>query len=75
MRRITVPAVGGAQRLMQVLRDLDDEGIRIDDIGLRRPTLDDVFLAITGHAAEADDASTEDDDRRPRAASEEEKAA
>jgi len=76
MRRLTVPAVGGAQRLMQVLRDLDDEGIRIDDIGLRRPTLDDVFLAITGHAAQANDASTADDTpARTRAGSEEERAA
>ena len=51
-RRITVAATGGADRLMAVLRDLDEAGIRIDDIGLRRPTLDDVFLSITGHAAE-----------------------
>jgi ABC-2 type transport system ATP-binding protein len=51
-RRITVPARGGAQTLTQVLRDLDEAGIAIDDIGLRRPTLDDVFLALTGHAAE-----------------------
>ena len=38
--------------LVQVVRDLDEAGIAIDDIGLRRPTLDDVFLALTGHAAE-----------------------
>jgi ABC-2 type transport system ATP-binding protein len=50
-RRITVPAHGGAQRLVQVVRDLDAAAIAIDDIGLRRPTLDDVFLALTGHAA------------------------
>ena len=49
-RRITVPAHGGAQRLIQVVRDLDEAGILIDDIGLRRPTLDDVFLSLTGHA-------------------------
>jgi ABC-2 type transport system ATP-binding protein len=35
-----------------VVRDLDDAGIAIDDIALRRPTLDDVFLSLTGHAAE-----------------------
>jgi ABC-2 type transport system ATP-binding protein len=51
-RRITVPAGGGAQLLAQVLRDLDEAGIAIDDIGLRRPTLDDVFLTLTGHSAE-----------------------
>jgi ABC-2 type transport system ATP-binding protein len=61
VRKITVPARGGARRLVQVVRDLDEAGIAIDDIALRRPTLDDVFLTLTGHAAEiapvvADDA-------------------
>jgi ABC-2 type transport system ATP-binding protein len=61
-RKLTVPASGGgAGVLVQVVRDLDEAGIVIDDIGLRRPTLDDVFLALTGHAAEvraaADEAS------------------
>jgi ABC-2 type transport system ATP-binding protein len=51
-RRLTVPAHGGAQRLVQVIRDLDEAAIAIDDVGLRRPTLDDVFLTLTGHAAE-----------------------
>ncbi len=52
-RRLTVPAsAGGAAVLVQVVRDLDEAGIVIDDIGLRRPTLDDVFLSLTGHAAE-----------------------
>jgi ABC-2 type transport system ATP-binding protein len=51
-RKLTVPAHGGAQALAQVVRDLDEAGIVIDDIGLRRPTLDDVFLSLTGHAAE-----------------------
>jgi ABC-2 type transport system ATP-binding protein len=52
-RKLTVPASGGgASVLVQVVRDLDEAGITIDDIGLRRPTLDDVFLALTGHAAE-----------------------
>ncbi|MBM4420496.1 MAG: ATP-binding cassette domain-containing protein [Chloroflexi bacterium] len=50
-RRITSPVNGGAQRLIQVVRDFDEAGIKIDDIALRRPTLDDVFLALTGHAA------------------------
>jgi ABC-2 type transport system ATP-binding protein len=51
-RRLTIPAVGGAQRLVRIVRDLDEAAIEIDDIGLRRPTLDDVFLSLTGHAAE-----------------------
>ena len=51
-RKMTVPAHGGAQTLVQIVRDFDEAGIHIDDIGLRRPTLDDVFIALTGHAAE-----------------------
>jgi ABC-2 type transport system ATP-binding protein len=35
-----------------VIRELDTRGIEIDDIGLRRPTLDDVFISLTGHTAE-----------------------
>jgi ABC-2 type transport system ATP-binding protein len=52
VRKIIVPARGGARRLAQVVRDLDEANIAIDDIALRRPTLDDVFLTLTGHAAE-----------------------
>ena len=52
LRRITVAAHGGAKTLVQVVRDFDEAGIEIDDIALRRPTLDDVFLQLTGHAAE-----------------------
>ena len=50
-RRVIVPSDGGAKRLSTVIREFDDAGIAIDDIGLRRPTLDDVFLSLTGHAA------------------------
>ena len=57
-RKLTVPALGGAQTLVNVVRDLDEAGIAIDDIGLRRPTLDDVFMSLTGHASVADDAET-----------------
>ena len=50
-RKLTVPAKGGAQALVNVVRELDEANIAIDDIGLRRPTLDDVFLSLTGHTA------------------------
>ena len=49
------PVTGGAKLLAEVIRELDTRGIEIDDIGLRRPTLDDVFLSLTGHVAEAKD--------------------
>jgi ABC-2 type transport system ATP-binding protein len=62
MRRITVPARGGARSLVQVVRDLDEANVAIDDIALRRPTLDDVFMTLTGHAAELAAAGAENDD-------------
>ncbi|MFI9780905.1 ATP-binding cassette domain-containing protein [Streptomyces sp. NPDC051956] len=51
-RKLTVPVSGGAKLLAEVIRELDTRGIEIDDIGLRRPTLDDVFISLTGHVAE-----------------------
>jgi ABC-2 type transport system ATP-binding protein len=51
-RDLLVPATGGAKFLVEAIRELDAAGIAIDDIALRRPTLDDVFLSLTGRAAE-----------------------
>ncbi|SEQ68244.1 ATP-binding cassette domain-containing protein [Streptomyces radiopugnans] len=51
-RRLTVPVVGGAKLLAEAIRELDTRSVEIDDVGLRRPTLDDVFISLTGHAAE-----------------------
>ena len=53
-RRLTAPVKGGAGVLMEALRRLDAEGIEVHDVALRRPTLDDVFLTLTGHAAEVE---------------------
>jgi ABC-2 type transport system ATP-binding protein len=53
-RRLTAPARGGASQLVDVIRSLDEAGIPIDDVALRRPTLDDVFLSLTGHVAQDD---------------------
>ena len=47
-RRVAVGVEDGTKRLAEVIRALDDAGIEIDDVGLRRPTLDEVFLALTG---------------------------
>jgi ABC-2 type transport system ATP-binding protein len=52
-RALTAPISGGATVLTQALRDLDARGVVVQDVGLRRPTLDDVFLSLTGHVAEA----------------------
>jgi len=45
---------GGQQALLQVLRSFEEQRIDVVDVGLHRPTLDDVFLALTGHAAETE---------------------
>ena len=47
-RRLTVPVTGGATAMVEVVRALDEAGVRLLDVGLRRPTLDDVFLTLTG---------------------------
>jgi len=47
-----MPVSGGVRVLRDALRRLEDGGIDVDDAGLRRPTLDDVFLTLTGHGAE-----------------------
>jgi ABC-2 type transport system ATP-binding protein len=39
---------------VDAIRSLDGDGIKVSDIGLRRPTLDDVFLSLTGRAADDD---------------------
>jgi daunorubicin resistance ABC transporter ATP-binding subunit len=49
--RVSVGADGGADQLTVVVRLLDERGIAIDDIGLRRPSLDEVFLTLTGRPA------------------------
>jgi ABC-2 type transport system ATP-binding protein len=46
-RRIAVP-VDGADRLTDAVRQLAERRLAIDDIGVRRPTLDEVFLTLTG---------------------------
>jgi ABC-2 type transport system ATP-binding protein len=50
-QRVAVPAKTGTTLLVEASRRLADEQIFLDDLGIRRPTLDDVFLALTGTAA------------------------
>ncbi len=50
-RRLTAPG-GNVSSLSQVASTLDEAGIEVDDLGMQRPSLDDVFLALTGHKAE-----------------------
>jgi ABC-2 type transport system ATP-binding protein len=54
-RRASASTTDGADQLSAMVQRLQDAGIGIDEIGLRRPTLDEVFLALTGdHPAPAD---------------------
>jgi ABC-2 type transport system ATP-binding protein len=51
VRRVSAPVGSGADALVAAVRELDRAGIATDDIGLRRPTLDEVFLRLTGRTA------------------------
>jgi ABC-2 type transport system ATP-binding protein len=52
-RRLDAPiTASGAGITTRIVRALDDVGIEVDRIGVRRPSLDDVFLNLTGHQAE-----------------------
>lgn len=61
-RRLTAAVSGGADALRRVLGRVSEDDIEIADIGLRRPTLDDVFLTLTGHVAEEVAGDTDDQD-------------
>jgi ABC-2 type transport system ATP-binding protein len=52
---VTLAARGRTGVIVEAVRRLDDAGVEVADLALRRPTLDDVFLALTGHAAEVAD--------------------
>jgi ABC-2 type transport system ATP-binding protein len=52
LRQISAPVSTGTKALLDVLKSLDEAGIHALDVGLKRPSLDDVFLSLTGHAAE-----------------------
>lgn len=54
-RRVHAQVTDRVAALTEVARSLQDEGIAVEDIGLRRPSLDDVFLRLTGHGAQAPD--------------------
>jgi ABC-2 type transport system ATP-binding protein len=55
-RTLVGPVENAAKTLQAVLKDLADAGVELSDAGMRRPTLDDVFLQLTGRQAEKVDA-------------------
>jgi ABC-2 type transport system ATP-binding protein len=62
---LAVPVTQGAQRLAAIVRDLDAAQLALTDLALRRPTLDDVFLTLTGHAATQAHEVAETRERQP----------
>jgi ABC-2 type transport system ATP-binding protein len=67
-RHLILPVSDGSGVLADVVRELDAVQLQVEDLILRRPTLDDVFLTLTGHAAEAEpeEADSEPAGRRGR---------
>jgi len=63
-RTISIAAPEEVANLAQVTEAIRASGIGVDEIALRRPTLDDAFLALTGHPAQNDDASKESHDEQ-----------
>ncbi|MFF4951727.1 ATP-binding cassette domain-containing protein [Streptomyces chattanoogensis] len=59
-RRVAAPVTDGVAALAEVARTLRDAGIGVEDIGLRRPTLDEVFLRLTGHRTAGTEAGKEE---------------
>jgi len=56
---LVIPATDGSRSLIEVVRAMDEAAIPIVDIQLHKPTLDDVFLTLTGHSTDAEDAEPE----------------
>lgn len=61
-RTSTVAVGDGTASLVDAVRRLGEAGVTIQDIGIRRPTLDDAFLALTGHRVGGDDSTAEGDE-------------
>ena len=57
LRQISAPVTTGTKALIEAVKAMDDAGIHPLDLGLKRPSLDDVFLSLTGHVAEDDSES------------------
>jgi oleandomycin transport system ATP-binding protein len=62
--QLVTVSIAERSALGQAVRRLDEEGIVVEDLSLRRPSLDEVFLAITGHLAEDEPDPRDDDHER-----------
>ena len=59
-RILSIATKGGVAELKQVLQKLEEAKIKVDSVELRRPTLDDVFLTLTGHVATGETSENKD---------------
>ena len=60
MRTLSLVTKGGMHQLKQVLSRLDEAGIDVENVSFRSPTLDDVFLTVTGHTTEQPNGETKE---------------
>jgi len=60
---VSIPIRAREGAIVDAVRRLDNAGVRVDDLAIRRPTLDDVFITLTGHAAEHENGDRADGDR------------
>jgi ABC-2 type transport system ATP-binding protein len=58
LRKVSVAASGGSSVLTEIVRALDSANVQILDLALKRPSLDDVFMSLTGHVAEEENLET-----------------
>ncbi|MFN2484634.1 MAG: ATP-binding cassette domain-containing protein [Candidatus Limnocylindria bacterium] len=65
-RRVSVPVSSHDGVLIRAIRELDTAGIAIDDVGFRRPTLDEVFLSLTGRGIDEVDREAAEEERSVR---------
>jgi ABC-2 type transport system ATP-binding protein len=56
-RTVEAPVTGGARRMPDIVRELDAAGVLLDDLAIRHPSLDDVFLTLTGRATDHEEAA------------------
>jgi ABC-2 type transport system ATP-binding protein len=61
--KVAIPVASGTSQLREAIRVLDDAGIEVEEVGLRRPTLDEVFLSLTGGSSDDSDEPAPTDDR------------
>jgi ABC-2 type transport system ATP-binding protein len=61
---ISVPIRARDGVIVDAVRRLDNAGVRVDDLAIRRPTLDDVFITLTGHLAEHENGDRRDAEPR-----------